>query len=117
MQCTPTPEVKVIKDGEKAITFLDDFLSSGNTAAPELIMLDLNLPRVDGREVLAHIKTNPGLKHIPVIIFSSSEAEKDIQKCYDLQANCYIVKPFDFNRFSYVIRAIYDFWFNIVKHP
>jgi len=117
MQCSPVPEMLVIKDGEKAISYLKDLISLANFVVPELILLDLNLPRVDGREVLAYIKTNPDLKRIPVIIFSSSEAEKDIQKCYGLQANCYIVKPFDFNRFGFVIRSIHDFWFNIARRP
>ncbi len=88
-----------------------------NAPSPGLIILDLNLPKKDGREVLAEIKTDTKLKTIPVIIFTTSQAEEDIKKTYDLHANCYITKPLDFNQFIKVIQSIDGFWFSIVKLP
>ncbi|RYD74645.1 MAG: response regulator [Sphingobacteriales bacterium] len=110
-------ELDIVTDGEQAVHFLKKEGKFAEATTPNLIFLDLNLPKKDGREVLAEIKTSDKLKTIPVIIFSSSEAEKDIQKSYDLHANCYVVKPFDFNEFSKVIQAIQAFWLNIVKLP
>lgn len=107
----------IVMDGEQAIFFLKKEGSYKDAATPNLIFLDLNLPKKDGREVLAEIKNSEKLRSIPVVVFSSSEAEKDIQRSYDLHANCYVVKPFDFNHFSKVIHAIQNFWLNIVKLP
>jgi len=84
---------------------------------PELILLDLNLPRKDGREVLAEIKADEALKCIPVVILTTSQAEEDILKTYNLHANCYITKPIDLNRFLDVVRSIEDFWLSIVLLP
>jgi len=110
-------DLHIVTDGEQAIHYLKKEGKFTDAVKPNLIFLDLNLPKKDGREVLAEIKSNEKLKTIPVIIFSSSEAEKDIQKSYDLHANCYVVKPFDFNEFSKVIQAIQSFWLSIVKLP
>ncbi len=84
---------------------------------PDLIILDLNLPKKDGREVLAEIKTDEELKHIPIVIMTISQAEEDILKSYNLHANCYITKPIDLDQFIKVVKSIEDFWFSIVKLP
>ena len=84
---------------------------------PDMILLDLNLPRKDGREVLAEVKKDPKLKHIPVIVLTTSKADEDIIKTYNLHANAYITKPVDLNRFVEIIHALEDFWFTIVKLP
>ena len=84
---------------------------------PDLILLDLNLPRKDGREVLAEIKTDDNLKRIPVVILTTSKAEEDILKSYNLHANCYITKPIDLNQFLLVVKSIEDFWLSIVVLP
>jgi chemotaxis family two-component system response regulator Rcp1 len=84
---------------------------------PDLIILDLNLPRKDGREVLAEIKADDELKHIPVVIMTISQAEEDILKSYNLHANCYVTKPIDLNQFIRVIKSIENFWFSVVKLP
>ena len=82
-----------------------------------MVLLDLNLPRKDGREVLADIKADPDLRRIPVVVLTTSEAEQDILKAYDLHANCYIVKPVDFEQFIKVVRIIENFWMTVVKLP
>lgn len=84
---------------------------------PDIILLDLNLPRKDGREVLASIKTDPNLRRIPVVILTTSQAETDLVQSYDLHANCYIVKPVDLDQFIAVVKAIEGFWLQIVKLP
>ena len=84
---------------------------------PDVVLLDLNLPKKDGREVLQEIKGDPALRTIPVVILTSSEAERDIAGAYALQANCYITKPVDLDQFITVVRSIEDFWFSIVKLP
>jgi DNA-binding response OmpR family regulator len=89
----------------------------GNAVRPDLILLDLNLPRKDGREVLKEIKGDDELKSIPVVILTVSKAEEDICKTYNLHANCYITKPLDLNQFSKVVKSIKDFWLTIVKLP
>jgi chemotaxis family two-component system response regulator Rcp1 len=114
MKCNPIPDLQVIKDGEKARTYLN-ILANDNSFIPHLIILDLNLPRVDGRELLSLIKTNEQLKRIPVVIFSSSEADKDIRDCYQMHANCYVVKGFNFTQFNKSVHSVYDFWCHIVK--
>jgi CheY-like chemotaxis protein len=107
----------VVGDGEEALSLLHKEGQYKNFPFPDLILLDLNLPRKDGREILAEIKSDPLLKHIPVVIITSSEAEQDIIKAYNLQANCYITKPVDLTQFIYVVRSIEDFWLTIVKLP
>jgi chemotaxis family two-component system response regulator Rcp1 len=84
---------------------------------PALVFLDLNMPRKDGREVLAEMKADPGLRQIPVVILTTSQAEEDIARSYDLHANCYISKPVDLQQLSKVVRAIDEFWFGIVMLP
>ena len=109
--------IHIAEDGEEALRFLydkDKFLGS---KLPDLIILDLNLPKKDGREVLKEIKENIDLKAIPVIILTTSSAEKDICRVYDLQANAYIVKPIYFDEFMAAIKSITDFWFKTVTLP
>lgn len=106
-----------VSDGIEAMDFL---LAKGKFKGrilPDLIILDLNLPRKDGREVLAEIKASEKLKHIPVVIMTISQADEDVLKSYNLHANCYITKPIDLNQFTRVIRSIEDFWFSVVKLP
>jgi len=107
----------VAEDGVEALSFLRKEGKHAQAARPDLILLDLNLPRKDGREVLAEIKEDPGLKHIPVVILTTSKAEQDILKTYDLHANCYITKPLDMDQFIRVVRSIEDFWLSIVTLP
>ncbi|HET6763937.1 MAG TPA: response regulator [Longimicrobiaceae bacterium] len=107
----------VAVDGVKALEFLRREGEHAGSVRPDLVLLDLNLPRMDGRQVLAEIKADPRLRHIPVVILTSSEAESDIARAYDLHANCYITKPVDLDQFIHVVRSIEDFWFSIVKLP
>jgi two-component system, chemotaxis family, response regulator Rcp1 len=107
----------VAADGVEAIGFLRNTGGYAAMPQPDLIMLDLNLPRMDGREVLAEIKADPRLRRIPVVVLTTSSAEEDILKAYDLHANCYIAKPVDFIQFAKVIKSIEEFWFTIVKLP
>lgn len=107
-------QIDVAGDGEVAIEMLKKSGAHRSAATPDLILLDLNLPRKDGREVLNEIKTDPKLKHIPVIVFSSSLADSDIARSYQAHANGYIVKPLNFDAFSHIANAIETFWFKIV---
>ncbi|RLG31606.1 response regulator [Methanosarcinales archaeon] len=107
----------VAKDGVDAISFLQQTGEYAGAPRPDIILLDLNLPKKDGREVLADIKADPDLKKIPVVVLTTSSAEQDIFKSYDLHANCYITKPVDLDQFIRVIRSIEDFWLTIVKLP
>lgn len=104
-------------DGEEALAFLRREGAYANTPRPDLILLDLNMPRKDGREVLASVKADPSLKCIPVVVLTSSGAEEDILKAYNLNANCYVTKPVDLDQFLKVVRAIEEFWLTIVKLP
>jgi len=106
-----------VRDGEEAISFLYKKGKFSHVPYPDLILLDLNLPKKDGREVLADIKENSDLKRIPVVILTISKAEEDILRTYDLHANCYITKPLDLTQFIIVIKSIEDFWLTIVKLP
>jgi CheY-like chemotaxis protein len=110
-------KLSVVKDGVEALAYLRRKGQYATVVQPDLILLDLNLPRKDGREVLAEIKNDPRLKRIPVVILTTSEAEADVLKSYDLQANCYITKPVDLEQFIKVIRAIEDFWLALVRLP
>ncbi|MHC1740608.1 MAG: response regulator [Anaerolineaceae bacterium] len=110
-------ELHVVRNGEDAISFLRQQVPYIESPRPDMILLDLNLPRKDGREVLKEIKEDHNLKSIPVIILTSSEAEEDILKTYDLHANGYIVKPVDIDQFFRVIREIKEFWMSIVMLP
>jgi chemotaxis family two-component system response regulator Rcp1 len=107
----------LVEDGVEAMQFLHHQGEYADAPHPDLILLDLNLPRKDGREVLAEIKEDPRLRLIPVVVMTSSEAERDLVRSYDLHANAYVVKPIDLNRFIEVVQAIEDFWFAIVKLP
>ena len=107
----------VIKDGEEAISYLRCQGKHSHAVRPDLILLDLNMPRKDGRDVLREIKNDPQLKRIPVVILTTSQAEDDILHTYDLHANCYIPKPVDFNQFLKVVRSIEDFWLTVVTLP
>ncbi|MFH1759700.1 MAG: response regulator [bacterium] len=107
----------VVNDGIKAMAFLRKQAEYRDVPTPDLILLDLNLPQKDGREVLKEIKSDNGLKRIPVVILTTSEAEEDILKSYNLHANCYIRKPVDLDQFMNVIKYIKNFWLTIVKLP
>jgi chemotaxis family two-component system response regulator Rcp1 len=103
------------KDGVEALAMLRREGPYATQARPDLILLDLNLPRKDGREVLMEIKDDPDLRRIPVVVLTTSEAEGDVLRAYDLGANCYIVKPVDLDQFMNVVRTIEGFWLSIVK--
>jgi len=105
------------RDGEEAIAFLRRLPPFSDAPTPDLVLLDLNLPRRDGREVLEDIKKDPKLRHIPVVILTSSQAEEDILRSYRLHANCFITKPVDFEQLTKVVHGIEQFWFTLVKLP
>jgi len=107
----------VVNDGDEAMSFLRRQEKYSDSPEPDLIMLDLNLPGKDGREVLQEIKTHPALMHIPVVIVTTSSAEEDILESYSLHANCFVKKPVNLEQFIKVVHAIEDFWFTIVKLP
>ncbi len=107
----------VVTDGEAAIAFLRREGPYADAKKPDLILLDLNLPKKDGREVLADIKSDPALRRIPVVVLTTSQAERDIITSYDLHANCFISKPVDLDQFVTVVSSIKEFWFTIVKLP
>lgn len=109
--------LNVVTDGINALKFLRKINGYEAVPTPDLIMLDLNLPRKDGREVLAEIKMDKDLKHIPVVVLTTSNAESDILACYSHYANCYVTKPVDFDSFLEIAKIIEDFWFTIVKLP
>jgi CheY-like chemotaxis protein len=107
----------VVPDGEEALRFLRRQGEYADAPRPGLILLDLNMPRVDGRQVLAEIKSDPQLSTIPVVVLTTSEAEEDILRSYELHANAYVSKPVDFDRFVEVVRRIDDFFVTVVKLP
>jgi CheY-like chemotaxis protein len=109
--------LNVARDGVEAVAFLRREGPYANAVRPDLILLDLNLPRKDGREVLAEIKEDASLRRIPVVVLTTSKAEEDILRTYDLHANCYITKPVDLEQFIQVVRSIDDFWLSIVRLP
>ncbi|MBN8482589.1 MAG: response regulator [Xanthomonadales bacterium] len=109
--------LSVVPDGEQALAFLRREGVHAEAPRPDLILLDLNLPRLDGREVLASIKNDPVLKSIPVVVLTSSRTEQDLLRAYDLHANCFITKPVEFDQFIEVVRSIEDFWLTIVVLP
>ena len=110
-------KLTVASDGVEALEILRSGTKGTMSVSPDIILLDLNLPRKDGREVLKEIKEDPLLRRIPVVILTTSEAEQDVLRAYDLHANCYIVKPVDLEQFMKVIRTIEDFWLTVVKLP
>lgn len=109
--------VHVATDGDMTMAFLRRQEPFTDVPRPDLILLDLNLPKKDGREVLAEIKADERLKTIPVVVLTTSTAAEDVLKAYQLHANCYIAKPFDFNQLVQVIRAVEHFWLNVVVLP
>lgn len=109
--------LSVARDGEEAMEFLGRKGKYANAARPDLILLDLNMPKKDGRAVLTDIKNDEELRSIPVVVLTTSVAEQDILKAYNLHANCYITKPVDLGQFIEVVKNINDFWFSVVKLP
>lgn len=110
-------QLYIVNDGVAATDFLFKLNEYKDVPTPDLILLDLNLPKKDGREVLSEIKADENLKRIPVVILTMSKAEEDIIKAYDLHANCFITKPLDLDKFMDVVKSIEDFWLTIVKLP
>jgi chemotaxis family two-component system response regulator Rcp1 len=113
----PFIKVQVVNDGVEAMAFLRQEGAYAQATRPDLILLDLNLPKMDGRQVLAQIKEDEGLRTIPTVILTSSEAEADVVKSYQLQANCYLSKPMHFDAFHSLVKSINDFWLSRVKLP
>jgi len=107
----------VVSDGVSALEFLRKQGEHAGAPTPDLVLLDLNLPRMDGREVLAAVKEDPELKHIPVVVLTTSEAEEDVLRSYALHANAYVTKPVDFERFIRVVRDIDEFFVSVVRLP
>ena len=110
-------EINVVTDGVEALTYLRKEGQYADVQLPDVILLDLNLPKKDGYEVLAEIKQDPDLKRIPIVILTTSEAERDILQTYYMHANCYITKPVDLGQFITVVKSIETFWLNVVKLP
>lgn len=115
--CKLRNAIHVVKDGVEAMGFLRKEGEYSDVARTDIILLDLNMPRKDGRETLKEIKEDPDLKSIPVVVLTTSEGEQDILKSYNLHANCYITKPVDFQQFIEVVKQIENFWFTVVKLP
>ncbi|HYK89755.1 MAG TPA: response regulator [Acidobacteriota bacterium] len=109
--------LSIVRDGVEAMAFLRREEGFENAPRPDLIMLDLNLPRKDGREVLEELKQDPQLKMIPVVVLTTSRAERDVLRSYELFANCYITKPVDFQQFLEVVKSVEDFWLTVVTLP
>ena len=109
--------LSVVKDGEEALSYLRCQGKYPRAVRPDLILLDLNMPKKNGRDVLREIKNDPHLKRIPVVILTTSQAEEDILRVYNLHANCYVVKPIGFEQFMAVVKSIEDFWLTVVKLP
>jgi CheY-like chemotaxis protein len=109
--------LRVVNDGVEALDYLHQRGAYADAVRPDIILLDLNLPRMDGREVLEEIKRDPKLRRIPVVVLTTSSSEEDILRSYDLHVNCYITKPVDMDQFIRVIKAIDTFWFDVVRLP
>ena len=109
--------LSVVPDGVEAMAFLRREGAYDDALRPDIVLLDLNLPRKDGRKVLEEVKSDPDLKSIPVVILTTSKAEEDIVRTYDLHANCYITKPVDLDQFIRVVKSIEDFWLTVVRLP
>ena len=110
-------KISVVRDGEEALQFLHKEGKFSGEDTPQLILLDINLPKIDGKEVLNRVKSDPDLKKIPVVILTTSSSEKDILEAYNNYANCYITKPVDLDKFISVIHTVEDFWISIVQLP
>jgi two-component system, chemotaxis family, response regulator Rcp1 len=113
----PSIHLHVASDGVEAVAFLRHQGIHGNAPRPDIILLDLNLPKMDGREVLAHIKEDDSLKMIPTVILTTSDAQADIAKCYQLHANCYLTKPVQLGAFENLVKSINDFWLTKAELP
>ena len=109
--------ITVVEDGKEALAYLRQESPYANVALPDLILLDLNMPKKDGREVLAEIKADANLRRIPVLVFTVSSADRDIFEAYNLQASAFITKPIDFDEFLRVVNSLTEFWLTIVKLP
>ena len=109
--------LNAVRDGVEAMAYLRQQGEFSTVARPDVILLDLNMPRMDGRQVLEAIKSDPDLQKIPVVVLTTSEADEDILRAYELHANCYIAKPVDMEQFSKVVCSIEDFWFSVVRLP
>ena len=116
-ECKIRNALYIVSNGIEALEFLQKDGKYGSLHHPDVILLDLNLPLMDGRELLQRIKTDPDLKHIPVVVLTTSNAERDILQSYSLHANCFITKPLDLDQFVEVVRSIEHFWLTIVKLP
>jgi chemotaxis family two-component system response regulator Rcp1 len=116
-ECKIRNNLHVVDDGVKALAFLRRQGEYARTPRPDLILLDLNLPKKDGREVLREIKEDESLRLIPIVVLTTSKAEEDIVRSYSLHANCYVTKPLGLQQFVQVVQSIEDFWFSIVKLP
>ncbi|HSS31309.1 MAG TPA: response regulator [Nitrospiraceae bacterium] len=116
-EATLPNKLTIVKNGADALSLLRRQGQHAGAARPDLILLDLNLPKKDGRKVLAEIKGDDNLKRIPVVVLTTSEDEQDVLESYNLHANCYIVKPLDLDRFITVVKSIEDFWLRIVVLP
>lgn len=110
-------DISVVADGAEAMDFLLKRGAHAQARTPDLVLLDLNLPRMGGREVLAEMKRQPALRATPVVVLTSSDAEQDITKSYELGANCYVTKPVGLEAFQSIVRAVEGFWFTVVKLP
>lgn len=110
-------KLSVVNDGSEALAFMHREGKYAYAPRPDIILLDLNLPKKDGKEVLAEIKNDPDLKMIPVVVLTASSAEQDIFESYNLNANCYVTKPIDFGQFKEAMKCMMNFWFTIVKLP
>ena len=116
-ECKIRNTLHVVDDGVKAMAFLRRRDEYAKAPRPDIVLLDLNLPRKDGREVLREVKEDESLRTIPVVVLTTSKAEEDVLKSYSLHANCYVTKPMGLQQFLDVVRSIEDFWFTIVKLP
>lgn len=110
-------DLRIVRDGDEALDYLFKRNGYNDVITPDIILLDLNLPKTNGREVLAEIKGDPTLKHIPTIVLTSSQADRDVLDNHDLQANCYVVKPIDAIKFLDAIQKVENFWVDIVCRP
>ena len=110
-------DLHVVGDGVEAMAFLRQQGKYASAPRPDLVLLDLNLPKKDGREVLAETKSDSSLRLIPVVIMSTSQADEDIVKAYSLHANCFVTKPLELDQFNYTIKSIVEFWYELVKLP
>ncbi len=116
-ECKMANRLQVVGDGEQALSYLRREGRFVDAIRPDLVLLDLNLPRLDGREVLREIKDDPELRSIPVVVLTTSDAERDVMQSYDLHANAYITKPVDMDQFVKIVRGLDDFWFGLVRLP